>query len=186
MSSLFVPSIRQNRNATTRRDDESATERGRLLTRIIWRDFPFKKCVNPKHSLKQKIIPCVVDSNDVIVDCELNETAKERVKNTYQNPNYRNPSFQKTKTDAIKSRGNLSRGEHSYVARRQQSRMAPREYILVFVYILNNTITLFKTSIPFVRIHLIDDNTNPVHLSELYSIVAERGDDFGEHLVFFL
>ena len=59
-----------------------------------------------------------------------------------------------------------------------------KEYI--FVYILNNTITLFKTSIPFVRIHLIDDNTNPVRLSEFYSIVAERGDDFGEHLVFFL
>ena len=57
-----------------------------------------------------------------------------------------------------------------------------KEYI--YVYILN-TIT-FKTSIPFVRIHLIDDNTNPVRFSKLYSIVAERGDDFGEHLVFFL
>ena len=57
----------------------------------------------------------MVDSNDVpIVDCELNETAKERVKNTYQNPNYRNPSSQKTKTAAIKSRGNLlSRGEQN-------------------------------------------------------------------------
>ena len=62
---------------------------------------------------------------------------------------------------------------------------ATGEYIL-YVYILNNTITLFKTSIPFVRIHLIDDNTNPVRFSKLYSIVAERGDDFGEHLVFFL
>ena len=128
----------------------------------------------------------MVDSNDVIVDCELNETAKECVKNTYQNPNYRNLSSQKTKTAAIKSRGNLlSRGERPVVARRHQSRGATGEYIL-YVYILNNTITLFKTSIPFVRIHLIDDNTNPVRFSKLYPIVAERGDDFGEHLVFFL
>ena len=85
----------------------------------------------------------MVDSNDVIVDCELNETdetAKECVKNTYQNPNYRNPSSQKTKTAAIKSRGNLlSRGEHSYVARRQQSRMAPENtYSYIFLIILSH------------------------------------------------
>ena len=95
-------------------------------------------------------------------------------------------SVTSTLCSSIKSRGNLlSRGERPVVARRHQSRGATGEYIL-YVYILNNTITLFKTSIPFVRIHLIDDNTNPVRFSKLYSIVAERGDDFGEHLVFFL
>lgn len=73
-----MSSIRQKRETTPRRDDESAaTERGLLLAKEMVFPFDLKqKFVNPKHTFL----------SDVIVECERNETAKECAKNMYQNP----------------------------------------------------------------------------------------------------